>query len=109
MAQKVEVTLVDDLDHSPADENVTFGLDGVNYEIDLSADHARELRDALARYIESGRRSGGRTSRGRGPAAAKGKSDVGEIRAWARENGYNVHDRGRIQADIREAYYAARG
>jgi hypothetical protein len=110
MAQKIHVTLVDDIDQTPADENVTFGLDGINYEIDLSADNAEALRAALAKYIGAGRRAGGRAIRGRGPAAApKGKSDVSEIRAWAKENGFDVHERGRIQAEIRNAYYAAQG
>lgn len=108
MAQKIHVTLVDDIDHSPADENLSFGLDGINYEIDLSAKNAQELRDALSKYIDAGRRVGGRAVRGRGPATAtKGASDVAQIRAWARENGYTVHERGRIQAEIRDAYYAA--
>lgn len=110
MAQKIHITLVDDIDQSPADENVIFGLDGINYEIDLSADNAQALRDALSKYIGAGRRAGGRAVRGRGPAAAapKGGSDVAEIRAWARENGYDVHERGRIQAEIRDAYHAAK-
>lgn len=110
MAQKIHITLVDDIDHSTADENVTFGLDGINYEIDLSAENAKSLRDALATYVGAGRRVGGRAVRGRGPAAAtKGSSDVAQIRAWARDNGYTVHERGRIQAEIRDAYYAAQG
>ncbi len=110
MAQKIHVTLVDDIDQSPADENVNFGLDGINYEIDLSAENAQALRDALNKYIAAGRRAGGRAVRGRGPAAAsKGVSDVAQIRAWARENGYTVHERGRIQAEVRDAYYAAQG
>lgn len=110
MAQKIHVTLVDDLDQSPADENITFGLDGVSYEIDLSAHNAEELRTALAKYIAVGRRVGGRAARGRGPAAAsKSKSDVAEIRSWAKDNGYEVHERGRIQAEVRNAYYAAQG
>ncbi|MGO2541663.1 MAG: histone-like nucleoid-structuring protein Lsr2 [Specibacter sp.] len=110
MAQKIHITLVDDIDHSTADENVTFGLDGINYEIDLSAENAKSLRDALATYVAAGRRVGGRAVRGRGPAAAtKGSSDVAQIRAWARDNGYTVHERGRIQAEIRDAYYAAQG
>ncbi|WP_425864920.1 histone-like nucleoid-structuring protein Lsr2 [Arthrobacter sp. TWP1-1] len=112
MAQKIHVTLVDDIDQSPAEENITFGLDGINYEIDLSAENAQALRDALSKFIASGRRAGGRAVRGRGPAAAaatKGSSDVAEIRSWARENGYDVHERGRIQAEIRDAYYAAQG
>lgn len=110
MAQRIHVTLVDDLDQSPAAENVTFGLDGISYEIDLSAENATTLREALADYIAVARRSGGRAVRGRGAtASALGKSDVGLIRAWAKENGYNVHERGRIQSVIREAYYAAQG
>ncbi|WP_104109868.1 MULTISPECIES: Lsr2 family protein [unclassified Arthrobacter] len=110
MAQKIHITLVDDIDQSAADENVTFGLDGINYEIDLSADNAQALRAALATYISAGRRVGGRAVRGRGPAAApKAGSDVAAIRAWARDNGYTVHERGRIQAEIRDAYYAAQG
>ncbi len=112
MAQKIHVTLVDDLDQSPADENITFGLDGISYEIDLSADNADELRSALSKYIAAGRRAGGRAVRGRGPATAsapKAKSDVAEIRSWAKDNGYDVHERGRIQAEIRNAYYAAQG
>jgi len=108
MAQKIHVTLVDDIDQSPADENVTFGLDGINYEIDLSADNAQALRNALATYIGAGRRVGGRAVRGRGPSAApKSSGDVAQIRAWARDNGYEVHERGRIQAEIREAYNTA--
>lgn len=108
MAQKIHITLVDDIDHSTADENVTFGLDGINYEIDLSAENAKSLRDALATYVGAGRRVGGRAVRGRGPAAAtKAGSDVAQIRAWARDNGYTVHERGRIQAEIRDAYHAA--
>lgn len=109
MAQKIHITLVDDIDHSPAEENVNFGLDGINYEIDLSAENAQSLRDALSKYVAAGRRVGGRAVRGRGPAttAAKGSSDVAQIRAWARDNGYTVHERGRIQAEIRDAYYAA--
>ena len=109
MAQKIHVTLVDDIDQSPADENVIFGLDGIGYEIDLSADNAQALRESLNKYIGAGRRAGGRAVRGRGPAAPKGKSDVAQIRAWARDNGYTVQERGRIQAEIRDAYYAAQG
>lgn len=108
MAQKIHITLVDDIDQSAADENVTFGLDGINYEIDLSAENAAALRESLAAFIASGRRVGGRAVRGRG-AAPKAGSDVAAIRAWARENGYTVHERGRIQAEIRDAYYAAQG
>ncbi len=109
MAQKIHVTLVDDIDQSPADENVTFGLDGINYEIDLSSDNAQALREYLSKYIGAGRRAGGRAVRGRGTAAPKSNSDVAQIRSWARDNGYTVQERGRIQAEIRDAYYAAQG
>ncbi|MET4003518.1 MULTISPECIES: histone-like nucleoid-structuring protein Lsr2 [Arthrobacter] len=110
MAQKIHITLVDDIDQSPADENVTFGLDGISYEIDLSNENAEALRTALGKYIAAGRRAGGRAVRGRGAATApKSGSDVAQIRAWARENGFEVHERGRIQAEIRDAYHAAQG
>ena len=62
MAQKVQVLLVDDIDGGTADETVTFGLDGVTYEIDLTAGHATELRDALAQWVGHARKVGGRTS-----------------------------------------------
>lgn len=74
MAQKVFVSLVDDIDGSEADETVEFGLDGVNYEIDLSAENAEELRDALAQYVEHARRAGGRkrpSSRGGAKSPAR--------------------------------------
>jgi hypothetical protein len=105
MAQKVHITLEDDLDGGDASETVAFGLDGRNYEIDLNAKNAAALRDALARYVGAARRSG---SRG---AAAKRRTQVGasarEIRDWARSNGRKVPDRGRIPADVREAFESA--
>lgn len=109
MAQKVQVILIDDLDGGPADETVTFGLDGVTYEIDLSADNVAKLRDALAPWVGHGRklaRATGRARRGRAGAASTGTS-ANTIREWARANGYNVNERGRIAADVREAYEAA--
>ena len=111
MAQRVNVVLVDDLDGSDAVETVSFALDGVDYEIDLSEQHAGELRNALALYIGHGRRTGGRRRKSSGgsaksPAAAGGPSPS-EIRAWARENGWDVPERGRVAADVREAYAAA--
>src|SRR3954451_16613410 len=99
MAQRVNVVLVDDIDGSDASETVTFGLDGVQYEIDLSDGHADELRAALALYIGHGRRAGGRKRSGsNGRAAAANRSggpSAAEIRAWARENGWDVPERGR--------------
>ncbi|MFE9833961.1 Lsr2 family protein [Streptomyces sp. NPDC005551] len=107
MAQKVQVTLVDDLDGSEADETVTFGLDGKNYEIDLTTKNADKIRKALAPYVTAGRRTG-RTTSGRTKPRASG-DDTAQIRSWAKENGYEVNDRGRVPQSIREAYSKANG
>ena len=114
MAQKVTVTLVDDLDGGTAEETVEFGIDGVTYEIDLSNDNAAKLRDALAGYVAHARRAGGR----RRPSAAAPKRSGGgrasvdreqnaAMREWARKNGYKVSDRGRIPAEVVDAYHKA--
>ncbi|MEU7146977.1 Lsr2 family protein [Streptomyces sp. NPDC045456] len=116
MAQKVQVLLIDDLKGGKADETVTFGLDGKSYEIDLSTKHAAMLRDALAEFVKAGRKTGGRAVRGTASTSkaarssaptSGGGSDTAKIRAWAKENGYNVNDRGRVPAEIREAYEKA--
>lgn len=111
MAQKVQVLLVDDLDGGEADETVTFALDGKTYEIDLNTANADKLRGALEDFVKAGRRTGGRSASARGKvrAASVGSPDTAKIRAWAKENGYNVNDRGRVPADIREAYEKANG
>lgn len=109
MAQKVNITLVDDIDGSDADETVTFGLDGTTYEIDLNSDNASALRDALAGYVGNARKvSGGRRAPARkSPAAAPAGTSAAEVREWARSNGFEVPDRGRIPANVREAFDAA--
>lgn len=110
MAQKIHIVLEDDLDGSEATETVTFGLDGTTYEIDLNDKNAAKLRDALAAYIGHGRKVGAAPRRGgaRKAAAAAGSGpSAKEIRDWARENGYDVPDRGRVSADVRSAYDAA--
>ncbi|MFF2811034.1 Lsr2 family protein [Streptomyces sp. NPDC058000] len=110
MAQKVQVLLVDDLDGGEANETVTFALDGKSYEIDLSDANADKLRESLADFVKAGRKTGGRSGgRGKARAAAAGSPDTAKIRAWAKENGYNVNDRGRVPADIREAFEKANG
>lgn len=107
MAQRVNIVLVDDIDGSDAAETVSFGLDGTSYEIDLNEKHAAKLRDALANYVGHARKvSGGRRTRSRASASSSGAS-AADVRAWARENGYAVPDRGRIPADVRSAYDAA--
>ncbi|MFJ6568599.1 Lsr2 family protein [Streptomyces sp. NPDC091292] len=108
MAQKVQVLLVDDLDGGEADETVTFALDGKSFEIDLTTANADKLRGLLEPYVKSGRRTGGRAAGGRGKAraaaAAGGGQDTAQIRAWAKDNGFDVNDRGRVPANIRQAY-----
>ena len=113
MAQKVTVSLIDDLDGDRADETVEFGLDGKNYEIDLSTGNADKLREALASYVAAARKPGGRRRGGggaaTGAAAARRPSVDREqnqaIRDWARKRGMKVSDRGRIPADVLEAYH----
>ncbi|WP_265522500.1 histone-like nucleoid-structuring protein Lsr2 [Oerskovia flava] len=110
MAQKVQVILVDDIDGGAADETVTFALDGVSYEIDLSSAHAQELRDAMASWVGNARKvsSRGTTRTSRRPrGGGNGVSKATEIREWARANGYTVNDRGRISQDVQTAYDAA--
>ena len=97
---------MDDLDGGSADETVRFGLDGVSYEIDLSSANAAELRSALERFVSAGRKtSAGRATRTK--ATAGRSQDSAQIRQWARDNGYTVNSRGRIQAEIQEAYQKA--
>jgi hypothetical protein len=116
MAQKVSVQLVDDLDGSEAVETVTFGIDGVNYEIDLSEANASRLRESVSPFVGSGRKVGGgagrrRTAGARPQRSAGGGSsvDTNTVREWARANGYQVADRGRIKSDVIAAYQAANG
>ena len=110
MAQKVQVILLDDLDGGSADETVSFSLDGVAYEIDVSKANAAKLRDAFAPFVASARRAGGRRGR-RGPASGgrSGRTDTSAVRDWARGQGLKVSDRGRIPSDILEKYEAANG
>src|SRR5512135_2958064 len=112
MAQKTIVELVDDLDGSRADETVTFALDGTVYEIDLKKAHADLIRNELAPYVSAGRKATGATA-GRGRAAATSRrraqrdDRATEIREWARAQGFQVSDRGRISREVVEAYEAA--
>jgi Lsr2 len=112
MAQKVLVQLVDDLDGTSSQDvtTVLFGLDGVSYEIDLTDENADRLREALAAYVDSARRVGGRIKRGTKPAAgskAASANEASQIREWAQENGFELAGRGRIPSHVVEAYKAA--
>jgi hypothetical protein len=118
MAQQVNVKFVDDLDGSDAAGTVSFGLDGRAYEIDLSDDNAARLRDSLASFIAAARKSGGSAAAGgrrtQKMAASPGpraqpldREQTAAIRAWARQNGHQVSDRGRITKTVMEAFQAA--
>lgn len=120
MAQKVQILLVCDLhdDEVEGTETVAFGLDGSSYEIDLCDEHAGELRDAFAPYVGGARRAGraaapaqrrrsGGTG-GTGKATTPGdRQRVQEMREWARNNGHQVSERGRLSAAVVSAYEAA--
>jgi hypothetical protein len=103
VAQKVNIVLIDDLDGSEAEETVSFGLDGTSYEIDLNKKNAAALRDALAGYVGNARKVSA-SRRGRRSAATSVGPSAREIRDWARSNGFKVPDRGRIPAEVREAF-----
>jgi len=107
MARKVSVVTTDDLDGSPDAGTVSFGLDGMNYEIDLAAANMTRLADAVAPYSAAGRKvSSSRRRRAPQPAAG-GRVDRAAVRAWAREAGLAVSERGRISAEVMSQYDAA--
>ena len=107
MASKTVVTLEDDLSGGKAEETVVFELDGVSYEIDLNAKNATKLRKVFEQYVAAGRRIGGRRRVGRVGAGPKpDREQSAGIRTWARSQGYDVGDRGRIPVHVVEAYNA---
>ena len=111
MAQKIQTLFIDDLDGSSAEGTVRFGLDGAGYEIDLNAGHAKELRDMLARYVDAGRRAGGSArepARGSRRGTAAGP-DTTQVREWAKAQGIEVKDRGRVAADLMVKFKSATG
>ena len=111
MAQKIQTLFIDDIDGGEAEGTVRFGLDGTEYEIDLSGKHDEELRSALRGYIDHARKVSGSARKaaagrpGRRPSAV----DTVAVRAWARENGFDIKDRGRVPADLVAKYRAAVG
>ena len=106
MATKVTIALEDDLDGGPAEETVRFGVGGMAYEIDLYKKNARAFRQRLAPYVEHARKAG----RGpRRPRTSSSRQRSGDIRAWAREQGIAVSDRGRIPASVLDQYEIAVG
>jgi hypothetical protein len=107
VAQKVVVELVDDIDGGPAESTITFGLDGRSYQVDLNAKNEAKLRKALEPFLKVGRRTtaAAPSRRAAKPPATGSSSEV--VREWARSNGYEVSDRGRIAQAVRDAFEAA--
>jgi hypothetical protein len=109
MAQRIQTLFIDDIDGGAADGTVRFGLDGADYEIDLSGEHSDELRKALGKYIEHSRKIGGTTRRAARGGRGANSIDAAKVREWAKGNGYDIKDRGRVSADLVEKYQAASG
>ena len=106
MAQKVTVALEDDLDGGPADETVRFAIGGTDYEIDLNTKNATTFRRQLAPFIAHARKTG-RAPRRRPARTASSRERSADIRAWAKDHGITVSERGRIPASVAEQYQAA--
>jgi len=121
MAQRVQVELVDDLNGDQAQETVRFGVDGTDYEIDLTTENAEKLRSALSEYVDKARKATGRRGQGgqRSSTASSSSSsssastsrakreETQRIRQWAQENGHNPSSRGRVTRSIIDAYNEA--
>ncbi|HEX4429827.1 MAG TPA: Lsr2 family protein [Frankiaceae bacterium] len=107
MVERRTVELVDDLDGGRADETVRFAIDSREYEIDLSGQNARKLREAVHPYVAAARQTGTRRPHAALPGtvdAGAGSDDSQQIRDWARARGLEVSSRGRIPAYLRQAY-----
>jgi len=116
MARKTQIVLEDDLSgevlEDGAGETVSFSLDGQAFEIDLSRENAKKLRDDFALYVGHARKTAssgasGRPSASRGRPSSEGKRDLAPVREWARQNGHDVSERGRVKSSVIEAYDAA--
>jgi hypothetical protein len=108
VAQRVHVLLTDDLDGSAAVQTVKFGWLGADYEIDLNDKNFAALEKALSKYVAAARKTGG-GARARAAKRQAPSLDLATVRAWARDNDYQVSDRGRVSAAIIEAYQASAG
>jgi hypothetical protein len=112
VAQKIQTLFIDDIDGSAAEGTVRFALDGTDYEIDLNTQHAAALRKAMAKYVEAARRSSGAAARR--PARSGRRSSASglnttEVREWAKAQGIEVKDRGRVPAELVVRFRAATG
>jgi hypothetical protein len=107
MARRIQTLLIDDLDGGEAAGTVRFGLDGTEYEIDLSTTHSDELRKALRQYLVHARRAGGPARSATRSRRGGGAVDTAKVREWAKGQGIEVKDRGRVPADVVEQYKTA--
>lgn len=107
MAQQIQTLFIDDIDGGDAAGTVRFALDGVDYEIDLSAKHADDLHAALGKYIDRARKAGGTRRSARGGRRSASAVDTTAVRAWAKGQGIDIKDRGRVPADIVTRYREA--
>ncbi len=105
MAQRTQILYVDDIDGGQAEGTVRFGLDGTDYEIDLSKKHADQFAKDIGPYIAAARKLPSARRAARGPRA--GRHDQSDVRAWARSQGLKVSDRGRIPAEVLARYQSA--
>jgi Lsr2 len=109
MAQRVQTLFIDDIDGGPAEGTVRFGLDGTEFEIDLSARHSEELHNTLQKYVSHARKVGGTTKRVLRGRRSGDTIDTTAVRAWAKEHGVEVKERGRVPADVIAKYRQATG
>jgi hypothetical protein len=110
MAQKIQTLFIDDIDGGEAEGTVRFGLDGAEYEIDLSAKNAEALRQVLVRYIDAARRAPGSPQRRPGRSGRRASANgvnTTEVREWAKSQGIEVKDRGRVPAELVVKFKAA--
>jgi hypothetical protein len=111
MAQKIQTLFIDDIDGGAAEGTVRFALDGTDYEIDLSSQHSDELHTELRKYVEHARKAGGHARRTARGASRRGSSaiDTAKVREWAKAEGYDIKDRGRVPGELVAKYQEAVG
>jgi hypothetical protein len=110
MAQKIQTLFIDDIDGGEAEGTVRFALDGTEYEIDLNAEHTEELRSALGQYVTHARKVSGTARKGTALSSRKPSTiDTVAVRAWAREQGIGIKERGRVPASVLQQYQAVTG
>ena len=107
MAQQIQTLFIDDIDGGPAEGTVRFGLDGTDYEIDLSTAHSEDLHKALAGYVTHARKAGGTARRGPRGRRSDSALDTRKVREWAKAQGIDIKERGRVPAEVIERYKTA--